>query len=158
MQNSQRLILSVVTPLLVFGVIGLIIGNFVEGVVLAVITAVIMWFLAPTLITYETKRNLARMNRDTGLGVTGLHRLVADDAGLRETSAEHEIAVNWSGIDRIDETSDYAYIFFGPVQAFVIPKRIGEVAVAGFLEVVRERTRRVGESLSNNGIEQSASR
>jgi len=146
LRKSQRLMLSVVTPLLIFGAIGLIFKDFVGGAVLAVITGVIMWFLAPAILAREIKRSLARMNRDAGLGVTGLHRLVADDVGLREISAEREVAATWSGTDRIDETPGHAYIFIGPVQAFVIPKRIGEAAVAGFLDVVREHVRQVGES------------
>ena len=147
LRRSQRLMLSVLTPLLVFGVIGLIFKDFVGGAVMAVITGVIMWFLAPALTAREIKRNLAHMNRDAGLGVTGPHRLVADDTGLRETSAEREVATSWSAVDRIDETADHAYIFIGPVQAFVIPKRIGEAAVTGFLDVVREHVRRMSESV-----------
>ncbi len=46
-------------------------------------------------------------------------------------------SATWQGIDRIEATATHVFIFIGPLQAYVIPQRIGARAVHDFVSTVR---------------------
>lgn len=136
---NYRLVLSVVAPLLSGLVIGFGLGDLVGGLVVAAFTGAILWFISPGMWNRAVRKSVARMATRDGLGNPGQHRLVLDDDGLREETANGVSSQSWQGIERVDETPEHAFIYFGPLAAFVIPKRIGEAAVAEFLTQVRSR-------------------
>lgn len=137
--RNARVSLVLLTPAIVFAAIAFVFGDLTDGVLIALTTGVIMWFLTPRLVRREYRRNFGRMAKDPGIGVTGSHRLVADDYGITEITTDRSSSAAWAAIERVDETPDHVFVFFGPVQAFVIPRRIGDERVAAFLHVVRAR-------------------
>jgi hypothetical protein len=56
-------------------------------------------------------------------GQLGMHRVVLEDSGIVETTAVNETSTAWAGIDRIEQDSDYIFIYTSQIQAHIIPKR-----------------------------------
>jgi hypothetical protein len=133
-----RLTVSLVSPLLILLIVGLLFDDILAGVVVATVSGVGLWFLARRSWMREMRKYLRRAAGREGLGTVGRCSLTIEDGGLRERSSQGETFVAWPSVDRIDETAGHAFIFFGPVQAFVIPKSAGD-AVQPFLDEVRHR-------------------
>lgn len=53
----------------------------------------------------------------------GKHTLVVEPSGVTEQGSVSESKVAWSGVEKIEDDNQYIYIFTGPLQAHVIPKR-----------------------------------
>jgi len=56
-------------------------------------------------------------------GVLGRHRIVLDEDGVRESTAVGESRTRWAGIDRVEQSAEYIYIYTSPAAAHVIPRR-----------------------------------
>jgi hypothetical protein len=56
-------------------------------------------------------------------GQLGTHKFVLTDSGVAETTAVGESHTTWAGVDRIEQDTDYIYVYTSPAAAFVIPKR-----------------------------------
>jgi hypothetical protein len=56
-------------------------------------------------------------------GVIGWHKITLQEAKLVETTAVNESHAEWFGVDRIEETPNYLFIYVTPTNAHVIPKR-----------------------------------
>lgn len=136
--GAFRLTMSLVPSFLFCAGIAIALSNLVAGVVAAIVSFVVLWLVSPWLWSRAVRKNVRRMARNNGLGEPGARQLFADDRGLRQESANGETLRSWSGISRIDETPEHAFIYIGPVQAFVIPKRIGEPDVSAFTANVRQ--------------------
>ena len=114
-------------------------GDLLLGAVAGVIAAAIFWFIWPRVWAWMTKRNVRRLAESGGLGKPGRCRLWYDDQGVHDQTPGGTSSVTFAGIDRIEESATHAFIFTAPMQAYVIPMRIGEYAVAEFLAVVRAK-------------------
>lgn len=136
--RAYRLTISLVPSILFCAGITIALSNPVAGIATAIVSFVVFWFLSPWVWWRAVRRNVLRMARNNGLGEPGTRQLFADDRGLRQESANGETFQLWSGVSRIEETPGHAFIYIGPVQAFVIPKRIGEREVSAFLANVRQ--------------------
>ena len=79
-------------------------------------------------------------------GQLGKHRVVLTDTGVVESTAVNESSSTWAGIDRIEQNSDYIFIYIAPLQAIIIPKRaFKDVAEAeAFYELSKARTAAAG--------------
>lgn len=78
---------------------------------------------------YLTRRGvrgvILQMLKDekTEKGQLGEHRVVLEDSRVVESTAVNETSTAWAGIDRIEQDSDYIFIYTSPNQAHIIPKR-----------------------------------
>jgi hypothetical protein len=72
-------------------------------------------------------------------GQLGRHRVVLSDEGVIESTAVGESRTTWAGIDRVEESDDYIFIYTSPSAAHVIPKRAfsGPEAATFFQEARR---------------------
>lgn len=148
MRSSFR-VQATLTALLSGAVIALIEKDPLPGTIVAGVLAPLVWLLAPLIWKHGARRNLNRIASRFGLGTPGRHRLVIDDVGLRECTPSSETLVPWSGIQRIDESREHAFVFFGPTQALVLPKSQGPERVAQFLAAVREH---LGPEADGRGV------
>ena len=56
-------------------------------------------------------------------GQLGRHRMVLGEEGLSESTAVSESRTTWAGVDRVEQSADYIYLYVSPAAAHVIPKR-----------------------------------
>jgi len=83
------------------------------------------WVIAyPRYYRWVIKRN-TRRNYSEGhnRGIVGEHVIVIDPEGVKEVSEVGESTTVWSGIERVEENDNYLFLYTGPIQAHVIPKR-----------------------------------
>lgn len=106
---------------------------------MGVVTAC-MWFVSPSLWKSSFRRSLLRMSRHGGLGSSGRYVIKMDESGLREEGPSGITLTSWGQVLRIEETDEYAFIFSGPLHAFIVPKRVGREEVTEFLSEARRRT------------------
>jgi hypothetical protein len=71
------------------------------------------------------RRAILRLLQDEkpGRGQLGKHRVVLTEDGLVETTAVGESRTSWAGVHRIEQNSQYIFIYTSPAMAHVIPKR-----------------------------------
>lgn len=56
-------------------------------------------------------------------GQLGKHRIVLNEDGVVESTAVGESRTSWAGVERIEQSPDYIFIYTSPVAAHIIPKR-----------------------------------
>lgn len=134
-----RLLSSLLVLLVSFVMVGYVFGHPIGGAIYAIMVAIALWFAAPRLWFAHIKRTIRRMAASDGIGTTGWHRLTVDDAGITEETAHGQTFAAWSGLKRIDQAEQAAYVFFAPNQAFIIPKRFGETRFMEFVQVIKDR-------------------
>lgn len=108
------------------------------------IVALITWLT--TRITMRRFINQILKEEKPERGQLGKHRVVLQDSGLVESTAVNESSRAWTGIDRIEQDSNYIYIYTAPLMAIVIPKRAFKDAAAAeaFYEFSKARTAAAG--------------
>lgn len=127
----------------VFAVLSLFAGlvlldsGAVASLLLAGFMAIGWWVLSPRMIVRDIRRRLARVSATTGLGVTGPASVTLDENGLREECGGVVNSAPWSAIQRVEETTDHAFVFVGPLAAVIIPQ--GAVGARDFVAAVRQR-------------------
>ncbi len=132
--------LRIVASAAMFVGLGLAAGlqdGWLYGLVAGLIAAVVFWLIWPPLWAWTTKRNVVRLAKSGGLGRPGPCRIWVDQDGVHDATLDGTSTVSWRGIERVEETATHAFIFVGPIQAYIIPKRAGASAVADFLAAVR---------------------
>lgn len=67
-------------------------------------------------------RSLIRDERP-GRGRLGRHRVVLGEDGVIESTVVNQSRTAWPGVDRVEQSPDYIFIYIAPVTAYVIPKR-----------------------------------
>src|SRR6185436_8528280 len=74
-------------------------------------------------------------------GQLGKHKVVLSETGLVESTVVNESSRTWAGIDRIEQDSNYIFIYVAPLMAIIIPKRaFKDVAAAkAFYELSETR-------------------
>jgi len=140
--KQQREVYRIWMSLLAFVALALpsaMVGLVIEGLVIGTVVALILWLLWPELWLWVTKRSAMHLAKTGGLGVPGPCRLWFDEDGVHDATPAGTSSVGWQEVDRIEQDSDHAFIFVGPAEAYVIPKRIGEGPVREFLDEVRLR-------------------
>ena len=77
------------------------------------------------------------------LAATGAERRFSlDDAGFTVASGTRSTRVAWDTVRRIVETPDHYFIYTGPSEAHVIPRRSREAEAKAFAEIIREHLER----------------
>ncbi len=137
--RNFRISMSIVMPLAVFAFTAFTVRPSWLIFFAMAVAAVILWLISPSIWNDTVRRNIRRMARDTGLGSPGRHRLELNDIGLREDGPNGVMSTPWESVLCIDETDEHAFIYFGPTQAFVVPRHSGRTETDAFLGQVRRR-------------------
>ncbi len=82
---------------------------------------ILYWWLERWLMRRAIRHLLKDERPDRG--VLGRHRMVLDEDGVRESTAVGESRTTWAGIDRVEQSPEYIYIYTSPAGAHVIPRR-----------------------------------
>lgn len=85
----------------------------------------LFWVWAyPFYYQWAIKRNHRKIYLDSeNKGGIGNHFIAIGPEGVRERSPVGESTTAWMGIERIEENEHYLFLYTGPLQAHVIPKR-----------------------------------
>lgn len=64
------------------------------------------------------------------------------DGGLIIQNDSQNSKIGWAGIDRIEENDEYAFIYFNPRAAHIVPKRVftDKIQELEFLNILRSKT------------------
>lgn len=96
----------------------------VQRVIFFVVLSLVWLVAYPFYYQWAVKRNARKMySESASKGLLGEHTMVIDAEGVSERSAVGESKIAWSGIERIEDDGKSIYLYIGPVQAYVIPKR-----------------------------------
>jgi hypothetical protein len=107
------------------------------AVPLVLLNGIIAYFLLKWSISSQTRKLLSEGSNS---GILGDHELRLDERGLTEITSVNESRHAYSGISRIEETSDYAFIYISSLQAHVVPKRkILDGDIGSFMSNIRKR-------------------
>jgi len=95
--------------------------NFTFLVVALPLVLLFQWGLDRLLV----RRAILQMLKDhkPEKGQLGKHRIVLSENGLVESTAVGESRTSWAGVERVEQSPDYIYVYTSPVAAHVIPKR-----------------------------------
>ena len=139
-QITQGRLWGAVLMAVVTGVFGLVLagGGPVAPLVFAALAAATWWVVSPWTLRRGVRRSVERIARTSGLGVLGPASLEADEVGLRAASAGTVNTAPWASIQRVEETESHGFIYVGPLEAVIVPKR-AEGAEA-MLRTVRVRS------------------
>lgn len=99
----------------------------------------------PRSVRKSFKKQAKQMGSEgANKGIIGPHELEISDECLTERTAYNEQHSLWEGIERIEFSEGYAFIYTGPLMAHVIPK--ASVTEGDFDAFVGEVRRRIGVS------------
>lgn len=95
--------------------------NFTFLIVAFPIVILAQWFLTRRLM----RRAILQLLKEEkpGRGQLGRHKVVLSDEGMVESTAVGESRTSWAGVNRIEQNTQYIFIYTSPVAAHVIPKR-----------------------------------
>jgi hypothetical protein len=111
----------------------------------ALISVAWVWLIR-RVNAWSFDRRIGRMLREgANKAVLGPHELELTDARLIERSAYSEMATNLEAVERVVNTGEHAFIYFGSMTTYVVPRGITDGDYTGFIEAVVQATRR-GES------------
>ena len=118
------------------------------GFVFLAVTVPVVLLLQWVLERWLIRRFLRQMLKDErpGRGALGRHWVVLSDYGVTESSAVNETRTSWAGVDRVEQSADYIFIYITPASAHVIPKRAftGPEAAEAFYQLARTRREAAG--------------
>lgn len=96
----------------------------VERLMFTILLLLLFVFGYPQYYRWAIRRNASKTySASKSKGVLGKHTLVIEASGVMEKGSVSESKSTWSGVEKIEDNSDYIYIFTSPLQAHVIPKR-----------------------------------
>ncbi|HWV75699.1 MAG TPA: YcxB family protein [Isoptericola sp.] len=119
----QRVVAAATSTVIALVVVGVATGEWVGGVLTAIVAGAGAWCTLPRLHRRHVERTLRRLAVGDGLGPSGDVRLTIDDHGLHEALAGTLTTLTWDGVERVDETEHHAFVFSGPHAAIVVPRR-----------------------------------
>lgn len=95
-----------------------------------------------------TRRTILQLVEEEkpGKGHLGRHRVVLSEAGVVEITAVNESRTSWAGVDRVEQNSEYIFIYTSPSTAHVIPRRAfrDTQEAEAFYQLGRTRKQAVG--------------
>lgn len=91
------------------------------------------------LLTAPLLARRYRFKAREALAATGAgRRLTLDDSGLTVAAGKRSTRVPWASVQRIAETPGHYFIYTGPSEAHVLPRRGREAEVKAFVEAILE--------------------
>jgi hypothetical protein len=105
------------------GADGFTISRVSFGFIVVAIPVVFLfqWCLERWLVRRAIRQLLKEERPDKGQ--LGRHRLVLGEESLSESTAVGESRTAWVGVDRVEQSPDYIFIYTTPSAAYVVPKR-----------------------------------
>jgi hypothetical protein len=102
------------------------------------------WCLERWVIRHAIRQLLKDERPDRGQ--LGRHRVILSDDGVVESTAVNQSRTAWAGVDRVEQSSDYIFLYTSPAAAHVIPKRAFKDAeqAEAFFRRARSRKDAVG--------------
>ena len=112
-------------------VLALLIINIETGLILkvtgiAVLAAVLWWFFVPFMMRRNIKKNIMKMKSDGKLPYHDKAVIEFLDDNIVETCGQDKTVVKYNDIVSVYEERGYIYIFYGAMQAFILPERCFE--------------------------------
>ena len=105
-------------------VLALLIIKIEIGLVISVAAvAVLWWFIVPVLMRRNIKKDIMKMKSDGKLLYHEKASVEFLDDRIVETCEQGETVVKYSDIVNVYEEKGYIYIFYGAMQAFILPER-----------------------------------
>jgi len=113
---------------------------FIEAVLFAVLSALWLIFYKK-FILWSLERNIRKISERGKLPYSPEGTLVFDDECVCDKGVETESKIKYSSIEKVCATDDGIYIYFGAMQAIVIPNHIfaSETDRRELLEFLREK-------------------
>lgn len=86
---------------------------------------IVLWIaFYPRYFRSYTRKNIIKMlDEGKNEAMFGTVSLELKELGMVEDSKLGESKINWSSVEKIDETKDYIYIYISSINAIVIPMR-----------------------------------
>lgn len=109
-------------------VLALFIINIERGLVLtvvavAVVVTVLWWFIVPLMMKRNIRNNIKKIKNDGKLPYHEKATLEFLDDRIVENSEQGETVVKYSDVVNVYEEKEYIYIYYGAMQAFILPVR-----------------------------------
>lgn len=122
---AQRLvgpIVFLITPFIVIRFSAISIGYWMT---VFSITSLIWLIFYPRYFDWEMRRRIVKMLQEgNNEHLFKKRKMVVTDKGITESSATGETNTKWNEVNKVDETSEYVYIYNSSISAYIIPKRI----------------------------------
>lgn len=99
------------------------IGLVISVAAVAVLSTVLWWFIVPVLMRRNIKKDIMKMKSDGKLLYHEKASVEFLDDRIVETCEQGETVVKYSDIVNVYEEKGYIYIFYGAMQAFILPER-----------------------------------
>ena len=100
--------------------------NLVASVLAAAVAAAILWFTWPGFHRWSVISRLKRLAAASDLGRTGATTLSWDEDRVTEAAKASRAEVGWERLERVAETPRHLFLFVGPQEALIVPKRAGD--------------------------------
>lgn len=121
-----RVVGATVVPLVVAIALWAIDRNVVAALAAAAVAAAILWFTWPAFHRWSLTSRLKRIAATSGLGRTGATTLSWDGQRVTEAAKASRAEVGWERLERVEETGRHLFLFVGPQEALIVPKRAGD--------------------------------
>ena len=110
---------------------------FIAGMV---VTALLWSLIVPwTLKDVYRKSVRKHYSEQARKDMYGIHRMQIRESGLVEFTPGGRSTTEWDKIMRVDELSDYAFVYIDTNTALIIPKQPDDVTVPAFINMIKER-------------------
>ena len=140
MRRRQLRTALLTLPLVAIFLLVVAVGRSTFDIAVAVIvcTFVAVWILLlPTITARQVAKRIPRWIASGQLPAPTPSLLWIDEHGtIVNQSRDRTTTYALTAIERVDETPDYFFIIVGVGQTLIIPRRIGEPAVQGFLQAL----------------------
>lgn len=133
--------------LVLLGVVGWLLGKYFWLYVIGgAVGAGIVFIMFPRWYRNASMKQARRLySEGTNKNILGRQILDLDNDGLVIRSESGEEHTNWSAVERIETTPDYAFVYIGAISAHVIPRaKVVEGNFAEFVESVQQILRGKG--------------
>ena len=129
-----RVIGATVVPLAVGIALWVMERNLVASLLAAAVGAGVLWFTWPGFHRWSVTSRLKRIASTSGLGRTGATTLAWDEERVIEAAKASRAEVGWERLERVEETPRHLFLFVGPQEALIVPKRAGDAVgeLAGY--------------------------
>lgn len=123
--NLTRLVFPLFSVLMVqvFFFAGAAYGLIATEAAILAFVSVVWWVTAPKLMEKMIRRNIGRMKKEGKLPYHADAMVEFQDDEIVEISEQGEIHIPYMDIENVYFEREYLYIFYGAVQAFIIPCR-----------------------------------
>lgn len=100
-------------------------GDLNLGIIATVIILSALWvILYPKYFAALVKRNTKKgLDNDNKQGLFGHHRLTMTDDGVFDSTSIGTTSTRWESILEFQEDQYNFYLYYGPTNAYIIPKR-----------------------------------